>query len=155
MISKLRKLNAALKELGHRGVLITLDYKTPKTYSAVSAACLAEKKSLVNRAVDVGYDTHSPLELTYITYEEFLNVWTQTSPGGITKETEFATISFGEKNSKTTQSTKRNPISGNIEVNEEFVDLALEQTLEKVKEKYRSNIIEELVNARLKDAGLV
>lgn len=144
IITKLRRLNAILKALGQKGCTLKLDFSTPITYEAVRKAYI----TLANRSIDVRYEVANPLELTFVTYEEEMKVWTQKK-----RETEFAVITFGSAMEEKLVKTK--PEGGQIEVTEEFVDLALKKVEDDIREVYRKNIIDEMVEARLKERGLV
>ncbi len=143
IITKLRKLNAILKELGEKSVVAEIDHTLPITYGEVAK----NYPKLGSRKIDVHYELSNPLELTYITYEEQVKVW-----GPKTRETEFATITFETQEEKT---VKVDGKGAQIAINEEFVDAALKKVTERIREVTRINLIDELVTERLKEKGIV
>jgi hypothetical protein len=143
MISKLRRLNTLLAELGEKNLTLTFNQELPKTRSIIASSVK------LGSNIDASYEPRNPLVLEFVTYEK---VWGQ--PEKVTAETEFATITV-KNHVAPPEERKQNPRGGTIEVTEEFGDYALKLLEEKVRAKFKEEIITELVEARLKERGLV
>ncbi len=147
MIKKLHQLNKALRELGQNGYTITkMADAQSHTRQEITAAL---NKAIGARYVDVCYEIQNPLELTYVIYQERV----ETEADRTVFDNGFATLS--RRVTTEPRTVRWGADTGNIIVTEDFVDVALKDTLAKVKELFTKNIVEEMVKARLKERGLV
>lgn len=155
IIKKLRRLNAGLQELGLRNLTLTLTHELPNTALEIYKAVEATGEKAASRTIDVSYEPRLPLTLEFVTYEESLRVWTQAQPGSLpvtTVENEHVKATFTARNPP---KDRNKPIGGNIDIADEFVDYALKLVETKIREKFKEEILKELVDARLKERNLV
>jgi hypothetical protein len=141
MIKKLRKLNKLLGLVGQSGYTISLSHSMPATISSLPEGTLKG-----GRFCDVIYE-RGELTLNFVAYDV-----EQVPEVAERNVNEFASLQVRTGN---TVPRRTRAAFGVIDITEEFLDNANAQLLEKYRAVIKAKIVDDLVNSRLKDEGLV